>query len=335
MSWNSFWKGVGGTISAITDPMDIFGTRSSASAQENAANVAKKQASFAQQELKRQDEAAKAAKDWLNTGGTSGELAARGSAEAGSQAAGQARSLGMNAAQAAQIGSQAGGNRYSDIYGNIYGIGANTLSGLSGQAANAGAGLYGAAGQTSGNVAQNASAQSGATIGAAGGIIGGLLSDERKKKLIKNPKDVLDAVFEHVQPKQFNYKDDSGEDPNIQHIGIMAQDLEKTPLSGAVMNTPEGKKIDAGQLTLGNTAMLSELNEKLNKALEYFNKQSKQPEKKYAPHWKEMNDKYHEESEIHSAPSGSELIASEDGRKNESGLKSYKPNWSEQNKGKL
>lgn len=54
------------------------------------------------------------------------------------------------------------------------------------------------------------------------------------------------------------------DDLRPKHLGIMAQDLEKSPIGAqAVMNTPTGKSIDPGQLTVGLAAGLANLHKRL------------------------------------------------------------------------
>jgi hypothetical protein len=54
----------------------------------------------------------------------------------------------------------------------------------------------------------------------------------------------------------------------------MAQDLEKTPLASTVVTGTDGyKRVDTGQLTLGNTAMITELSDKLDKVFQYLKAQ--------------------------------------------------------------
>lgn len=104
------------------------------------------------------------------------------------------------------------------------------------------------------------------------GIQTPLTSDERAKTGIapdrKDTKDFLDSLKAY----QYEYKDQKhGEGPQW---SVMAQDLEKTPVGkSAVINTPEGKKVNYARLEavhLASTAMLNEritkLESKLRKA---------------------------------------------------------------------
>jgi len=97
------------------------------------------------------------------------------------------------------------------------------------------------------------------------------LSDENAKTDIKDGYGILEKVTKVVSPKMFKYKNGVGEDSSKPRVGVMAQDLEKTPLSSTVVTGPDGyKRVDTGQLTLGNTAMITELSDKLDKVFQYL-----------------------------------------------------------------
>ena len=96
-------------------------------------------------------------------------------------------------------------------------------------------------------------------------------SDKNSKTDIKDGYGILEQVMKSVSPKMFKYKDGFGEDSSKPRVGVMAQDLEKTPLSSTVVTGPDGyKRVDTGQLTLGNTAMITELSDKLDKVFQYL-----------------------------------------------------------------
>lgn len=99
-------------------------------------------------------------------------------------------------------------------------------------------------------------------------------SDENMKTDIKDGYGILERVTKFVNPKMFKYKAGVGEDSSKPRVGVMAQDLEKTPLSSTVVTGPDGyKRVDTGQLTLGNTAMITELSDKLDKVFQYLKAQ--------------------------------------------------------------
>ena len=92
-----------------------------------------------------------------------------------------------------------------------------------------------------------------------------LFSDKNLKTDIRDGYGLLASVTKEVGPKAFKYKGSSSPE-----VGVMAQDLEKTPLKSAVVNTPNGKMVDTRKLTTGNTAMISELSQKLDKVFDYL-----------------------------------------------------------------
>jgi len=93
-----------------------------------------------------------------------------------------------------------------------------------------------------------------------------ILSDKTKKTEIRDANGLVDSVADVVRGKYYEYKGKPGKG----EVGVMAQDLEKTPLASAVKDTPNGKMVDTQRLTMGNTAMISELAQKLDKALSYL-----------------------------------------------------------------
>ena len=77
-------------------------------------------------------------------------------------------------------------------------------------------------------------------------------------------KDVVASMLANVKPVGYQYKpgiegEQSGKPDGTQRVGIIAQDLERTPLKDSVIDTAEGKKLDVPQLTANNTAMIVEL----------------------------------------------------------------------------
>lgn len=96
------------------------------------------------------------------------------------------------------------------------------------------------------------------------GIQTPLTSDERAKTGInpdrKDTKDFLDSLKAY----QYEYKNQKhGEGPQW---SVMAQDLEKTPVGkSAVINTPEGKKVNYARLEAVHLASTAMLNERITK----------------------------------------------------------------------
>jgi hypothetical protein len=125
-------------------------------------------------------------------------------------------------------------------------------------------------------------------LGAAGGalgVIGSLLqlltpatpSDKNLKEDIEPAWGMLGKVASEVKPYYYKYTDKgkAAGGGDGERAGVMAQDLEKTPLKSSVVDTPQGKMIDTKSLTTANTAMISELSRKLDKAMAYMTKGGK------------------------------------------------------------
>lgn len=104
----------------------------------------------------------------------------------------------------------------------------------------------------------------------AGATAGGLafrMSDERVKTEIEDGGPEADEFLAALQARKFRYK-------NPRHgrgkkLGIMAQDLERSRAGRrAVVETPEGKAVDFGELAPTLTASLARLNQRLRKVEE-------------------------------------------------------------------
>lgn len=196
------------------------------------------------------------------------EEQARTAATQGTRAATQAaRTAGLNKGQAALTGIQRAGDIYTNTQqgalqqgiGN-YMAGTGQIAGQGAEMANrvaTGAGMKLGSG---GAQLQDASQRQANTMSMVGGLAGAgatLLSDERAKTDVGEAPN-LRQMLEHVKPKMFRYR--AGGGPKV---GIMAQDLERTPMAGAVKETPRGKMIDTAQLTAANTAMIKQLYDRL------------------------------------------------------------------------
>lgn len=63
----------------------------------------------------------------------------------------------------------------------------------------------------------------------------------------------------------YNYRDGSGEDPTKRRYGVMAQDLERTPMGASLVeDTPRGKVIDTRQATGSLLASVSDLQRQID-----------------------------------------------------------------------
>lgn len=103
---------------------------------------------------------------------------------------------------------------------------------------------------------------------AAGGIFGGIssalssLSDRRLKTNIKEGDSSTRGLLDALSAQSFDYKDERHGGKDV--IGVMAQDLEKSP-GGRLMviNTPEGKAIDGQRGLSAALASAAHLNKRV------------------------------------------------------------------------
>lgn len=171
-------------------------------------------------------------------------LQARLGAQANQQAATDAVQLGTQArlAEQGQATEQLG----------------NAILGSSGQAVNK---------QQAEGQAENArTSRFGQVLGGAGQAASGIakISDERAKTNIDDSDGKARDLLDHLKGKLYEYKDDSNGEGV--HVGIMAQDLEKSPL-GRSMVIDEGgmKKVDFGKGFGAVLAAVTEIDDKLKK----------------------------------------------------------------------
>ena len=198
-----------------------------------------------------------------NAAASAGEQATTAATGATQAATRAARTGGLNKGQAALTGGQQAG----DVFRGAQQAGVQNYMAGTGQIAGQGAEMAGrqlGAAQIKAGIGgqqmQAGQQQQQGTLGAIGGALG-FLSDENAKENIRPAPD-LRAMLEKVKPVAFDYKDGEAD-----KVGVIAQDLEKGPLEGAVVDTPEGKVIDGAQLTGANTAMIKSLYDRV-RALE-------------------------------------------------------------------
>lgn len=84
-------------------------------------------------------------------------------------------------------------------------------------------------------------------------------SDERLKTDVTEGPDVSE-VADAIEPRGFRYNWDV---PGTERVGAMAQDLERSPLAETVIETPQGKAIDTGQLTMGLLNMVVQMQKEI------------------------------------------------------------------------
>jgi len=108
--------------------------------------------------------------------------------------------------------------------------------------------------------AANTAGQTWGTIGTLAGVGANMLSDERTKTKVEDLRKQVDSldlkkIAKSIRPVKFEYKDgaqniDAKAVPGVEHLGVMAQDLEKTPLASVVKTGDDGiKRIDTAELT--------------------------------------------------------------------------------------
>lgn len=219
----------------------------------------------AQQEAEKAAKAAakqKAAEDFART------QAGIASQAAGRESAGYARSAGLNPAQAALLSSQTAGS----TYGGAYGSGLFNKLGLDLQKYGIDKGYKS---QQNALEQQNMNNLFGG-LGAGISSAALLFSDEDVKTDIKDGYGILERVTKAVGPKTFKVKPEAGGTGDTD-VGIIAQDLEKTPLASTVVDTPEGKMVDTRKLTTANTGMLSELSKKVDTLYSFLKEASHGP----------------------------------------------------------
>lgn len=191
-----------------------------------------------------------------------------------------AKTAGMMGGQAALAASGQAANAYGtgmaqgqQQYNQMLGLGAQLGESMAGRLFTAGQGQagvgasqlaaesakYAADQQAAADKAQRNQNLLGNIIGTVGGIAS-LFSDRRLKEDIR-PARITDGI---AKIKTYTYKYKGNNRPEI---GGMAQDLEKTAMAPAVINTPEGKMVDTRRLSTMNTAALAE-HEKRMQALE-------------------------------------------------------------------
>jgi len=219
-----------------------------------AASYAKDQAAQTVAEREAAKAAAAAAKQKANEdyARTQAGIATQGAAR---ESAGYARAQGLNPAQAALMAGQTAGNTYGSAYGsNLY-----SKLGLDMQKYGIDKNYQAQKNQIDQQNQNNLFGGIGAGLSAAAL----LFSDENVKTDIKDGYGILERVASVVNPKTFKVKPEAGGTGETD-TGILAQDLEKTPLASTVVDTPEGKMVDTRKLTTANTGMLSELSKKVD-----------------------------------------------------------------------
>ncbi len=168
---------------------------------------------------------------------------------AGGQVAGTARTAGLNKGQAAVEGGQAATRAYQNQIPAQIGNYLNAAQNLSSQGtANTGLGIQAGSSAANASYQQGDQAQKGAggIFSTIGNAIAGIASDERLKKDVRKDTS-LNEIRTKLKAIKFRYKGEPAD--ATEHGGVMAQDLEKTPMKDVVTDTPVGKMIDTNKMT--------------------------------------------------------------------------------------
>ncbi len=101
-------------------------------------------------------------------------------------------------------------------------------------------------------------------MGMGGGLLQGyMMSDERVKTNVADADKDADALLEGLKAYSYDYK--NPKHGKGRQLAIMAQDLEKAGLPGAIIETPEGKAVDAAKLAGALAAATSSLHRRMKK----------------------------------------------------------------------
>lgn len=110
----------------------------------------------------------------------------------------------------------------------------------------------------------------GSMLGTAGQVLAlpKLLSDERAKKDVAPAGAGIDALLANLRPVAYSYKDEAAHGEG-RRAGILAQDLERSPLGRAMVMEEDGvKHVDAGKALSALLAGAARLDERLRKVEE-------------------------------------------------------------------
>jgi len=119
--------------------------------------------------------------------------------------------------------------------------------------------------QNNANLQQNAqnNQQLGLLMQGVGMAAGMYMSDKKVKDGVKDSEKDVSEMFDKLSSKKYSYKEDPDKK---EHLGILAQDLEKSPMGKAiVIETPKGKAVDAMKALSALMAAQSTIHKRLKK----------------------------------------------------------------------
>lgn len=183
--------------------------------------------------------------------------------------AANARRMGATAGKAVRLGNYQNAQTYGQLAGQKFGMtqgtqgAAQSAAGLAGNTAGNFGSLAGQGTEHATNLQTGMGMRQGQAVGqglASAGNAIAQISDETAKENIK-PAHSLKETMDRLRSMKFDYKPSQGGEKG--NVGVMAQDIAKTPLKNAVtkVDTPDGEKLalDAGKMATGNTALLKEM----------------------------------------------------------------------------
>ena len=225
----------------------------------------KRQAAAADAEAAGQTAATQGARSALQAGQTGGLARGQAALAAGRQAGDIYSGVYTGALQQGKQAYQQGAQQFMDRASQA----AAQRQGAAGTQLGAGGVIQGNIGlglQAAGQAQQQSQAQAaggaqmlGAGLNTAVGLAPLIFSDERLKTDISEGPDVAD-IAAAIEPRGFRYNTDMS---GTERIGAMAQDLEASPLAETVVETPQGKAVDTGQLTMGLLNMVVQMQKEI------------------------------------------------------------------------
>jgi hypothetical protein len=102
----------------------------------------------------------------------------------------------------------------------------------------------------------------GGGVSGAAGALATVFSDENLKENVEDGKEDVQSFLDALKAYKFNYKKESGEDPEADMLGVMAQDVEQGN-KGMVIEKPEGKALDMKRGYSAVLASLAQMNDRL------------------------------------------------------------------------
>lgn len=88
---------------------------------------------------------------------------------------------------------------------------------------------------------------------------------QRSQQAMYGAPSPVQETLQNLRPYAFNYKEGIGEDTGQRHVGVMAQDLEKTPAGSTIVrDTSKGKVLDGKGTAMLNLAAAADLQRQMD-----------------------------------------------------------------------